>query len=145
MKWLFLKKSGNFLSGIKTRLRWFFFLLFLLVRFSLITFLDDELTKLLSWLTNNNNTHTAQYLTKQKQPNNWIWSVNKYNEPFKHRCNWQSFQIWCWISWELIVSKRWNSKITLTKTFLKLKVELKLTCERCMLKCIETISAKQQQ
>ena len=28
------------------------------------------------WLANNCNTHIAQYLTKQRQPDNKIWSVN---------------------------------------------------------------------
>ena len=30
-----------------------------------------------AWLTNNDNNHIAQYLTKQKQPDSEIWSVNR--------------------------------------------------------------------
>ena len=29
-----------------------------------------------AWLTNNYNTHIAQYLTKERQPDNEIWSDN---------------------------------------------------------------------
>ena len=30
-----------------------------------------------AWLTKNYNTHTAQYLMNQRQPDNEIWSVNR--------------------------------------------------------------------
>ena len=30
-----------------------------------------------TWLTNNCNTHIAQYLTKERQSDNEIWSVNR--------------------------------------------------------------------
>ena len=30
-----------------------------------------------AWLTNNYNPYIAQYLTKQKQPDNEMWSVNR--------------------------------------------------------------------
>ena len=30
-----------------------------------------------AWLTNNDNKHIVQYLTKQKQPDSEIWSVNR--------------------------------------------------------------------
>ena len=30
-----------------------------------------------TWLKNNQNTHTAQYLTKERQPNDKIWPVNR--------------------------------------------------------------------
>ena len=30
-----------------------------------------------TWLTNNCNTHIAQYLMKEKQPDNQIWSTNR--------------------------------------------------------------------
>ena len=31
----------------------------------------------ITWLINNRNTYSAQYLTKQKQVDNEIWSVNR--------------------------------------------------------------------
>ena len=33
--------------------------------------------RFMTWFTNNYNTHSAQYLTKQKQPDDEIWSVNR--------------------------------------------------------------------
>ena len=30
-----------------------------------------------AWLTNNDNKHITQYLTKQKQPDSETWSVNR--------------------------------------------------------------------
>ena len=32
-----------------------------------------------AWLTNNDNTHIAQYLTKERQPGNEIWSGKRCN------------------------------------------------------------------
>ena len=33
-----------------------------------------------TWLTNNCNTYIAQYLTRQKQPDNETWSVNRLQQ-----------------------------------------------------------------
>ena len=33
-----------------------------------------------TWLTNNYNTHIAQYLAKQRQPGNETWSINRINQ-----------------------------------------------------------------
>ena len=33
-----------------------------------------------AWLTNNDNKHIAQYLTKQKQPDSETWSVSRINQ-----------------------------------------------------------------
>ena len=33
-----------------------------------------------AWLTNNCNTHIAQYLPKERQPDNEIWSVNRTSQ-----------------------------------------------------------------
>ena len=36
-----------------------------------------KINNITTWLTNNQNTHIAQYLTKQRQSDNDIWSVNR--------------------------------------------------------------------
>ena len=33
-----------------------------------------------AWLTKNYNTHTAQYLTNERQPDNEIWLVNRTSQ-----------------------------------------------------------------
>ena len=38
--------------------------------------LNFKIYDVTTWLTNNYNAHIAQYLTKERQPDNEIWSVN---------------------------------------------------------------------
>ena len=38
--------------------------------------LNFKIYDVTTWLTNNYNSHIAQYLTKERQPDNEIWSVN---------------------------------------------------------------------